>query len=148
MSPVSVPISSMFLLEGECSVPLSPHLRAGSNGGATFINRAGHDVTGLFVYNMPDQPVQLAVWFLVPSARSNGSNNFGAGIIDLAECDHDLFKVMTKGSEKGILKSTKVSGSCSGLVVRSTMSDTVNAVLKVDISNVPLYKKGVKVDCA
>ena len=102
----------------------------------------------MFIYHLLDKGVMLVVWFKVPSERSHGSNEFEVAIYDPTECDHNLLQRMTKGSEKGPLKATKASVSCHGLVVRATMSDTPNAVLKVNVSNVPLPTKGVKVGSA
>ena len=90
----------------------------------------------------------LVVWFKVPSERRNGSNDFAVAIHDPTECDHNLLKLMTKGSEKGPLKASKALACWSSLEVRATMSDTPNAVLKVDLSNVPLSNKGMKVGSA
>ena len=127
----------MFLLNGQYSVPLSPLLRPCSDGGATFTGIAGKDLKGLFTYNLPYQRNMLVVWFLVPSA-CNESNDFAVAIMGPTKCDQDLYKLMTEGSEKGPLRATKARACSNSLAVRATMSDTANAVLKVDISNVLL----------
>ncbi|CAL8390427.1 unnamed protein product [Arctogadus glacialis] len=135
----------MFLPSGQCSVPPSPLLMPGSSGSASFTGPAGDDLIGVITYNLPDQRM-LVVVFIVPSERSNGFNDFAVAIIDLIECDHNLLKLMTKGSEKGPLKASKAVAWWSSLVVRATMSDTPNAVLKVDVSEAPLSNKGGKID--
>ena len=79
---VSVPILRMFLLSGQCSVPLSPLLRPGSDGSASFTSPAGDDLDCLFAYHLSNKGVMLAVWFNVPSECSNGSNDFAVAIYD------------------------------------------------------------------
>ena len=143
-SLVSVPILRMLLLGGQCSVPLSPLLMPGSSGSASYTGPAGINLMAVFTYNLPDQRM-LVVWFNVPSERSNGSNDFAVAILEPFECDHNLLKLMTKGSEKGPLKASKAFAFWNSLVVRATMSDTPNAVLKVNVSNVPLSNKEGKV---
>ncbi|CAL8233971.1 unnamed protein product [Boreogadus saida] len=133
-----------YMPSGQCTVPLSPLLMPGSSGSASFTSPAGDDLFGLINYNLPDQLI-LVVWFNVPSERSSGSNDFAVGILDQTECDHNLLKLMTKGSEKGPLKASKAVACWSSLVVRATMSDTPNAVLKVNVSEAPLPNKGGKV---
>ena len=141
MSLVSVPISRMFLLNGKCSVPLSPLVRSCSDGGATFTGPAGNDLWGVFTYNLPGKGAQLnmlAVFFHVPpGCNSNSSNNFAVDIIPQTKCDQGLHTLMAKSSAKGPLKATKARACSDDLVVRATMSETANAVLKVDVSNVP-----------
>ena len=136
MSLVSVPILRMYMPSGQCSVPPSPLLMSGSSGSVSVTGPFGHDFMAVFTYNLPGQHM-LAVWFHVPVPR-RGFNDFAVAIIDRTKCDDNLLKLMTKGSEKGPLKASKASVSCNGFVVRATMSDTFNAVLKVDVSNVPL----------
>ena len=104
MSLVSVPIFRNLKLSGQCSVPLSPLLRPCSDGGASFISSTGIDVDCVFTYKVPDKAM-LVVRFSVPSERSNGSNNFAVAIREPTECDQNVLKHMTKGSEKGGLHS-------------------------------------------
>ncbi|CAL8239213.1 unnamed protein product [Gadus morhua 'NCC'] len=137
----------MYTHSGQCSVPLSPLLMPGSSGSASYTGPAGINLMAVFTYNLPDQRM-LVVWFNVPSERSNGSNDFAVAIHEPFECDHNLLKLMTKGSEKGPLKASKAGAWWNSLVVRATMSDTPNAVLKVDVSEAPLSNKGVKVRSA
>ncbi|CAL8360244.1 unnamed protein product [Boreogadus saida] len=124
-----------FLPSGQCSVPLSPLLRPGSSGSASFTGPAGDDLDCQFTYNLPAKVAALAVWFKVPSERSNGSNNYQVALFDPRSCDKkDLLQRMGKGSENDTPSTSRY-----GLVVRATMSDTANAVLKVDVSDLSLY---------
>ena len=127
----------MFLLNGKCSVPLSPLVRSCSDGGATFTGPAGSDMWGVFTYNLTGNSAganMLAVVFNV-SSGCNGSNDFAVAIIGQTKCDQGLHTQLTKGSDKGPLKATKARACGNNLVVRATMSETANAVLKVDVSN-------------
>ena len=141
MSLVSVPIFRRILLRGKCSVPPSPLLRSGSSGSASFTGPAGFDLECQLNYQLPTQAAMLAVWFKVPSERSDDSNSYKIDLFDPRSGDKkNLLQRMGKGSEKDTLSTcSECPYSTFELVVRATMSDTANAVLKVDVSDLILY---------
>ncbi|CAL8360229.1 unnamed protein product [Boreogadus saida] len=131
----------------QCSLPLSPLLKPGSVGGASFNGSGGGSLNCLFIYHLHEIRAMLVVWFKVRTESEYGcSNDFAVAIYDPTECDHELLKRLTEGSEEGLLKASKASFSRSSFVVRATMSDIIqsHAVLKVDVSNVPLPNAGAK----
>lgn len=122
-----------------------------SNGSAFFNKTTGAATgsVGVFTYDlfnpeMNDYSHIMAVMFSVPYDRNLYSNWFAVGIFDRGnECDYNLYDIMYNGSENNFVRS-KADGSSISYqgdyaFVTASMSDSGEAVLRVDISDVGMY---------
>ncbi|XP_034408756.1 bryoporin-like [Cyclopterus lumpus] len=141
----------VFTESGCCEVPLPPMLGPCSNGCALFNKHTGSATgsVGVFTYDIfnPDQDDyshSVAIMFSVPYDRNVYSNWFAVGIFDRgSNCDFDLYDVMYNGSENNFVRA-KADGSCISyegdyVIVSASMSDSGEAVLRVDISDTGMY---------
>lgn len=106
---------------------------------------AATGAVGVFTYDLVNADLNdyshvLAVMFSVPYDRNLYSNWFGVGIFERGnECDYNLYNVMYNGSENSFVRS-KADGSCISyegdyIVVGASMSDSGEAVLRVDVTD-------------
>ncbi|XP_031733110.1 DELTA-stichotoxin-Hmg2b-like [Anarhichas minor] len=142
----------VFTESGCCEVPLPPMVGPYSNGSALF-NKTTGSATGavsVFTYDLFNADLNyyshsMAVMFSVPYDRNLYSNWFAVGIFDRGNnCDYDLYDVMYNGSENNFVRA-KADGSCISyegnydVIVSASMSDSGEAVLRVDISDAGMY---------
>lgn len=104
---------------------------------------------GVFTYDLLNADLNdyshiLAVMFSVPYDRSLYSNWFAVGIFDRGNnCDYNLYDIMYNGSESNFVRA-KADGSCISyegdyIMVGASMSDTGEAVLKIDVNDLGMY---------
>lgn len=104
---------------------------------------------GVFTYDlfnpdMNDYSHVMAVMFSVPYDRSLYSTWFAVGIFDKGtDCDYNLYDIMYNGSENRFVRA-KADGSCISyegdyVVVSASMSDSGEAVLRVDVNDTGMY---------
>lgn len=86
----------------------------------------------------------MAVMYSVPYDRNLYSNWFAVGIFERGnDCDYNLYDIMYNGSEDNFRRG-KADGSCISyqgdyVTISASMSDSGEAVLRVDISDVSMY---------
>ncbi|XP_056147323.1 uncharacterized protein LOC130122435 [Lampris incognitus] len=141
----------VFTESGNCEVPLPPMVGPYSSVSA-FFNKTTASATGtvgvftydLFNPDLNDYSHVMAVMFSVPYDRNLYSNWFAVGIFDRGdECDYNLYDIMYNGSENNFVRA-KADGSSIGyegdyVVVRASMSDSGEAVLRVDVNDTAMY---------
>lgn len=94
----------------------------------------------LFSADLNDYSRSMAVMFSVPYDRILYSNWCAVGIFDKGKsCDRDLYDLMYSGNENNFVRG-KADGSCISYegdyaIVSVSMSDSGEAVLRVDISD-------------
>ncbi|XP_037322285.1 uncharacterized protein LOC119214560 [Pungitius pungitius] len=141
----------VFTESGCCEVPLAPMVAPCSNASALFNKTSGSatGAVGVFTYDLfnadlYDYSHSMAVMFSVPYDRNLYSNWFAVGIFDRgSNCDYNLYDVMYNGSENCFVRA-KADGSSISYegdyaVVSASMSDSGEAVLRVDISDTGMY---------
>ena len=141
----------MFTESGYCEDPLPPMVGPCSAASALFNKTTGAatGAIGVFTYDLfnpdlNDYSHVLAIMFSVPYDRNLYSNWFAVGIFDRGNsCDYNLYDIMYNGSENNFVRA-KADGSCISyegdyVVVSATMSDSHEAVLKVDINDIGTY---------
>ena len=83
--------------------------------------------------------------FSVPFDRVLYSNWFAVGIFERgSNCDYNLYNMMYNGSEINFVRA-KANGSSityegDYVIVSASMSDSVEAILKVEINDTGLYR--------
>lgn len=141
----------MFTESGCCEDPLPPIVGPCSAASAMF-NKTTGAATGsvavftydLFNADLNDYSHIMAVMFSVPFDRNLYSNWFAVGIFDRGNnCDYNLYDIMYNGSENNFVRA-KADGSCISyegdyVIVSASMSDSGEAVLKVDINDTGMY---------
>ena len=144
------PIIRLFLVSGECSVPLPPQIKkyakAGANFTSTLLTACGS--VGVFTYDLVhdeqrDYNAVLAVMFSVPFDYNLYSNWCGAGIFYRGtDCDNDLFDLMYYGNEMNFVrvKGGAAARTYKGEIVEVAVgiTDSSRAVLSVEIKNLGL----------
>ncbi|XP_071376062.1 DELTA-sagatoxin-Srs1a-like [Centroberyx affinis] len=141
----------VFTESGCCEVPLPPMLGPCSGAGGLFNKTTGAatGAVGVFTYDLLNPDLNdyshvLAVMFSVPYDRMLYSNWFAVGIFERGgDCDYSLYDVMYNGSENSFVRA-KADGSCISYegdyaVVSASMSDTGEAVLRVDVNDTGMY---------
>lgn len=122
------------------------------SAGSAFFNKstgAATGAVGVFTYDLfnpefNDYSHVLAVMFSVPYDRNLYSNWFAVGIFARGNnCDYDLYDIMYNGSENNFVRA-KADGSSityegDYAIVSASMSDSGEAVLRVDVSDVSMY---------
>jgi len=144
-------VSRVFTESGCCEVPLPPVVGPCSNGTALFNKHTGSatGTVGVFTYDifnpeMNDYSHSMAVMFSVPYDRNLYSNWFAVGIFDRgSNCDFDLYDAMYNGSENNFVRAKADGSSISYegdyVIVSASMSDSGEAVLRVDVSGTSMY---------
>ncbi|KAF6735425.1 Fragaceatoxin C [Oryzias melastigma] len=141
----------LFLESGHCEIPLPPMIGPCS-AVRTLFNKTTGTATGavgvftydLFNADLNDYNHVMAVMFSVPYDRNLFCNWFAVGFFGKQKkCDHRLFNSMYNGSETHFVRG-KADGSCISyesdfVVVSASMTDSVEAVLRVDISDTGIY---------
>lgn len=136
---------------GFCEDPLPPMVGPCSSASTVF-NKTTGAVTGavgvftydLFNADLNDYNHVMAIMFSVPFDQVLYSNWFAVGIFERGhKCDYNLYDVMYKGSENNFRRA-KASGSSISydgdyVVISASMSDSVEAVLKVEISDTAIF---------
>jgi len=148
---VVLPVLRLFMESGCCEVPLPPMINPRSEANAVF-NKTTGAATGavgvltynLFNYNANDYSHVLAVMFSVPYDRNLYSNWYAVGIFHRGtECDQDLYEAMYNGSEERFARAKADGSSVSYrgdmVVVSATMSDSGEAVVRVDLNDLGMY---------
>lgn len=113
------------------------------------ITGAATGAVGVFVYDlfnadMNDCSHIMAVMYSVPYDRNLYSNWFAVGIFDRQNnCDYNLYNMMYNGNEDNFVRA-KADGSCISyegdyVIVSASMSDSGEAVLRVDVSDTGMY---------
>ncbi|XP_070834117.1 DELTA-sagatoxin-Srs1a-like [Chaetodon trifascialis] len=141
----------VFIESGCCEVPLSPIVGPCSTASALFNKTTGAatGAVGVFTYdlfnnNLNDYNHVMAIMFSVPFDRNLYSNWFAVGIFDRGNnCDYNLYDIMYNASENNFVRA-KADGCCISyegdyVIVSAVMSDSGEAVLKVDISDIGMY---------
>nr|XP_020479076.1 DELTA-sagatoxin-Srs1a-like [Monopterus albus]XP_020479077.1 DELTA-sagatoxin-Srs1a-like [Monopterus albus] len=141
----------VFIESGCCEVPLPPMLGPCSAASALFNKTTGAatGAIGVFTYDLfnadlNDYSHVMAVMFSVPYDRNLYSNWFAVGIFDRGNnCDYSLYDIMYNGSESNFVR-TKADGSCISyegdyVIVSASMSDSGEAVLRVDVNDTVMY---------
>ncbi|XP_039639270.1 bryoporin-like [Perca fluviatilis] len=141
----------VFTESGNCEVPLPPMVGPYSPASALFNKHMGSatGAVGVFTYdlfnpNLNDYSHVVAVMFSVPYDRNLYSNWFAVGILDRGNnCDYNLYDMMYNGNENNFVRG-KADGSCISYqgdyaIVSASMSDSGEAVLRVDINDVGMY---------
>ncbi|KAM8739115.1 uncharacterized protein AB9X84_021329 [Acanthopagrus schlegelii] len=141
----------VFTESGCCEVPLAPMVGPCSNGSAMFNKHEGA-ATGsvgvitydLFNPDLNDYSHVMAVMFSVPYDRNLYSNWFAVGIFDRGiDCDYNLYDIMYNGDENNFVRA-KADGSCISyegdyIIASASMSDSGEAVLRVDVNDTGMY---------
>lgn len=138
----------VFTESGCCEDPLPPMLGPCSTSCAMFnkTTAAATGAVGLFTYDLFNADLNdynhiLAVMYSVPYDRILYSNWFAVGIFNRgSSCDYNLYKIMYKGSETNFVRAKADGSSISYegdyVIVSASMSDSGEAVLKVDINDI------------
>ncbi|KAJ3610406.1 hypothetical protein NHX12_022498 [Muraenolepis orangiensis] len=141
----------VFMESGYCEVPPPPAIGPCSAGSA-FFNKTSGAATGavgvltydLFNYQQGGYSQAVAVMFSVPYDHNLYSNWCAVGVFEGgAPCDHDLYDAMYNGPES---RFARAKGDGSGVMYRgdylavgATMSDSGEAVVRVDLSDLGMY---------
>lgn len=141
----------VFTESGQCEVPLPPVLGPCSTASALFNKTTGAatGAVGVFTYDLFNAAVNdyshvVAVMYSVPYDRNLYSNWFAVGIFARGNnCDYDLYDIMYNGSENNFVRA-QADGSCISyqgdfVTVSASMSDSGEAVLKVNVSDSDMY---------
>ncbi|KAK0150231.1 DELTA-thalatoxin-Avl1a [Merluccius polli] len=140
----------LFTESGCCEVPPPPMIGPYSNGSAFFNKSTGAatGAVGVLTYNLFNNNLDygkvLAVMYSVPYDRNLYSNWCAVGVFDRGtECDYNLYDIMYNGSEDSFSRA-KADGSsvcyqADYVMVNATMSDSGEAVVRVDISELGMY---------
>lgn len=135
---------------GLCEDPLPPMVGP-CTPAITMFNKttgAATGAVGVFTYDifnadLNDYNHVLAVMFSVPFDRVLFSNWFAVGIFERGnDCDFSLYNRMYNGGEAGFVRA-KANGSSISyvgdyLIVSASMSDSAEAILKVEINDTGL----------
>lgn len=104
---------------------------------------------GVFTYDLINTDLNdydhiVAVMFSVPYDRVLYTNWFAVGIFERGnDCDYNLYDIMYNGSENNSVRA-KADGSCISyegdyVTVSASMSESGEAVLKVDINDIGMF---------
>lgn len=135
---------------GLCEDPLPPMVGPCSPATTMFNKTTGAatGAVGVFTYDLFNADLNdynhlLAIMFSVPFDRVLYSNWFAVGIFERgSNCDHDLYNMMYNGSEVNFVRA-KANGSTISyegdyVIVSASMSDSAEAILKVEIKDTGL----------
>ncbi|CAG6021232.1 unnamed protein product [Menidia menidia] len=141
----------VFTESGYCEVPLPPMVGPCSAVKAHFNKTTGAatGAVGVFTYDLFNADLNdyshiMAVMFSVPYDRILYSNWCAVGILAKGNyCDHSLYDTMYNGSENNFVRGkadgSNISYEGDFVIVSASMSDTGEAVLRVDISDTGIY---------
>lgn len=141
----------VFTESGHCEVPLPPMVAPCSTASALFNKTTGAatGAVGVFTYDLFNAAVNdyshiMAVMYSVPYDHSLYSNWFAVGIFARGnDCDYNLYDIMYNGAENNFVRA-KADGSCityggDFVLVSASMSDSGEAVLRVDVNDTGMY---------
>lgn len=134
-----------------CGVPPPPVVYPCSAASVLF-SKASGSATGsvgvltydLYNVDLNDRSHLVAVMYSVPFDRVLNSNWFAVGIFDRAtNCDANLYELMYKGSEDRFIRAkadgSRISYNNDYIAVSASMSDSSEAVLRMDIDERKLF---------
>lgn len=137
---------------GLCEDPLPPMVGPCSPATSMFNKTTGAatGTVGVFTYDLFNADLNdynhlLAIMFSVPFDRVLYSNWFAVGIFERgSNCDYNLYNMMYNGSEINFVRA-KANGSCISyegdyVIVSASMSDSAEAILKVEINDTGLIR--------
>ncbi|XP_042357604.1 bryoporin-like [Plectropomus leopardus] len=141
----------VFTESGCCEIPLPPMVGPCSTATALFNKTTGSatGTVGVFTYDLINNEMNdfshiMAIMYSVPYDRNLYSNWFAVGIFDRGnDCDYNLYDIMYNGSQDNFVRM-KADGSCISyegdyVIVSASMSDSGEAVLRVDVSDNSMY---------
>lgn len=141
----------VFTESGHCEVPLPPMLGPCSTASAVFKKTTGAatGAVGVFTYDLFNAALNdyshiMAVMYSVPFDRGLYSNWFAVGIFARGNnCDYNLYDIMYNGTENNFVRA-KADGSCISyqgdfVMISASMSDSGEAVLRVDVNDTGMY---------
>lgn len=137
---------------GLCEDPLPPMVGPCSPATTMFNKTTGAatGAVGVFTYDLFNADLNdynhlLAIMFSVPFDRVLYSNWFAVGIFERgSNCDYNLYNKMYNGSEINFVRA-KANGSSISyegdyVIVSASMSDSVEAILKMEINDTGLIR--------
>ncbi|CAI5677904.1 unnamed protein product [Oreochromis niloticus] len=139
---------SLHLVRGLCQIPLPAKLEPSESGNALFSKTGGTTCgsVGVFTYDLYDSATnradkKIAVMFSVPFDYSLYSNWYAVGVFDKAtNCDYDLFCKMYHSNERGFVRGNAdghdLTHTVDDITVKSSMTNSSVATLKVDVRNI------------
>ncbi|XP_030592105.1 DELTA-sagatoxin-Srs1a-like [Archocentrus centrarchus] len=139
---------SVHIFSGGCDTPLPSRLRPHESGSALF-SKTAHTAcgsVGVFTYDLQHQSThqadrKIAVMFSVPYDFNLYFNWHAVGVFDKkTACDESLYNEMYYNAQKGFIRG-KANGPTltyrhDHVTIKSTMTDTYEPILKVNVSNV------------
>ncbi|XP_034040432.1 DELTA-sagatoxin-Srs1a-like [Thalassophryne amazonica] len=141
----------VFTESGCCEIPLPPMVGPGAFASALFnkITGAATGAVGVMTYDLFNPDLNdyshiVAIMYSVPFDRNLYSNWFAVGIFDRGNnCDYNLYDIMYNGSENCFVRA-QADGSSSSyegdyVTVSASMSESGEAVLKVDLTDTDTY---------
>lgn len=145
-----IPVCRVFMESGQCEDPLPPMVGP-CTPAITMFNKttgAATGAVGVFTYDLFNADLNdynhvLAVMFSVPFDRMLYSNWFAVGIFERGNnCDFSLYNMMYNGGETTFVRAKATGSSISYegdyVIVRASMSDSAEAILKVEVSDTGL----------
>ncbi|KAJ0055850.1 hypothetical protein NL108_013804 [Boleophthalmus pectinirostris] len=129
---------------GICKEPLNITIKPSCSGKGLFTKspRSMRGTGAVFSYDLYDQQQcvgKVAALFKVPYDLNLHSIVFAIGFVDSnTECDKHLFKRMFKNEEEGFVrakaKGSSVTSENDLLTIKATMSNSGDAVMKIEVS--------------
>ncbi|XP_034453662.1 DELTA-stichotoxin-Hcr4b-like isoform X2 [Hippoglossus hippoglossus] len=141
----------LFIERGCCEVPLTPLVGPSSTGNAMFNKTTGcaTGAVGVFTYNLFNADLNdyshfMAVMYSVPYDRNIYSTWFAVGIFEREiHCDYYLYDMMYNRVEHNFVRAkadgSGISYEHDRAIVSASMSNSCQAVLRVDISDTGKY---------
>lgn len=140
-------LTSLYLVSGLCQIPLPAKLKPSESGNTMFSKTGGtaRGSVGVFTYDLYDHEKKgadkkIAIMFSVPFDYGMYSNWFAIGVFDRdTNCDYDLYCKMYYSPERGFVRG-KADGldlthTDNDITVKSSMTNSSIATLKVDVQN-------------
>lgn len=137
---------------GLCEDPLPPIVSPCSLATTMFNKTTGAatGAVGVFTYDLFNADLNyynhlLAIMFSVPFDRVLYSNWFAVGIFERgSNCDYNMYDMMYNGSEINFVRAKADGSSISYegdyVIVSASMSDSAEAILKLDINDTGLIR--------
>lgn len=110
---------------------------------------AATGAVGVFTYDLYNPDLNdyshiIAIMYSVPFDRNLYSNWYAVGIFKRGNnCDYNLYDIMYNGSENNFVRAkadgSSISYEGNYVMVSASMSDSGEAVLKVNISDLGMY---------
>ncbi|XP_028990723.1 uncharacterized protein LOC114846102 [Betta splendens] len=135
----------VYTVSGFCEKPLAPTLSPSESGSSLFIKtpHSARGSVGVFTYDLQNTTTKtfggrIAVMFSVPYDYNLYSNWYGVGVFGLdRQCGQLLFDQMYNDTEtsfvRGKAKMPSLTYKGSNVIIRATMSDSYQPVMKVQV---------------